>query len=71
MRLTAGPLSYSFPVASTDGKRIFAFAQQTRGELVRYNAKSGEFVPYLGGISAGELDFTARWTMGSVRHVPG
>jgi Tol biopolymer transport system component len=58
IRLTTGPLIYGFPVASKDGKKIFAVAVQPRGELVRYNAKSGDFVPYLGGISAGELDFT-------------
>jgi Tol biopolymer transport system component/predicted Ser/Thr protein kinase len=58
IRLTTGPLIYGFPVTSKDGKKIFAVAVQPRGELVRYNAKSGDFVPYLGGISAGELDFT-------------
>ncbi len=40
------------------GKRFLPSPIQPRGELVRYNAKSGDFVPYLGGISAGELDFT-------------
>ena len=58
IRLTAGPLLYGFPVASKDGKKIFAVAVQPRGELVRYNAKESNFIPYLGGISAGELDFT-------------
>ena len=31
---------------------------QLRAELVRYDAKSGDFVPYLGGISAGDVDFS-------------
>ena len=32
--------------------------QQPRAELVRYNIKSGDFLPYLGGISAGDVDFS-------------
>ena len=31
---------------------------QQRAELVRYDAKSGDFAPYLGGISAGDVDFS-------------
>src|SRR5206468_3432910 len=30
-----------------------------RGELVRYDIQSGQFVPYLGGISASSLSFSA------------
>src|SRR5437899_10460229 len=32
--------------------------QQTRGELVRYDAKSRQFLPFLAGISASEADFS-------------
>ena len=38
--LTAGPLSYSGPVASRDGKQIFAAGTKQRGELVRYDGNS-------------------------------
>jgi len=31
---------------------------QQRGELVSYDARSKEFVPFLGGISAGDVDFS-------------
>jgi eukaryotic-like serine/threonine-protein kinase len=58
MQLTTGPLSFSNPVPSRDGRKLFVIGSQPRAELVRYDFKSGEFVPYLGGISAGELDFS-------------
>jgi eukaryotic-like serine/threonine-protein kinase len=58
LQLTTGPLSFGAPVPSKDGKKLFVIGAQLRAELVRYDFKSGEFVPYLGGISAGELDFS-------------
>jgi Tol biopolymer transport system component len=63
MQLTAGPMSLYSPQPSTDGKRAFVIGEQPRGELVRYDAKSGQFVPYLGGISAGLVTFShdGRW----------
>jgi len=58
IQLTAGPLSYLVPQPSVDGKRIFAIGVQPRAELVRYDIKSHQFVPYLGGISAGQVSFS-------------
>ncbi|MGB6402210.1 MAG: protein kinase, partial [Candidatus Sulfotelmatobacter sp.] len=57
-QLTTGPLSFESLVPSADGKKLFVSAQQGRGELVRYDPKSKQFVPFLAGISAGELDFS-------------
>ena len=57
-RLTTGPLSFESVVPSTDGKKLFVSARQGRGQLVRYDAKSKQFVPFLAGISVGELDFS-------------
>jgi Tol biopolymer transport system component len=54
-RLTTGPLSYRSPIFSRDGKRLFAIGEQKRGELVRFDERSGVFVPFLGGISADSL----------------
>jgi len=54
VQLTNGPLSYEAPFASPDGKQIFAVGSKKRGELVHYDPKSREFVPYLLGISAVE-----------------
>ena len=56
--LTAGPMSFHSPQPSLDGKKIFVVGEQARAELVRYDTKSGQFVPYLGGISAGDLSFS-------------
>ena len=56
MQLTAGPMDFQSPVSSVDGKRLFVIGEQRRGELVRFESKSGQFVPYLGGISALEVD---------------
>jgi len=58
VQLTTGPLFFSSPVPSKDGKSLFVVGAQLRAELVRFDSKSGEFLPYLGGISAGELDFS-------------
>ncbi|MGC0777024.1 MAG: protein kinase, partial [Candidatus Acidiferrum sp.] len=58
VQLTTGPMNVGNPVPSRDGKKIFAQGWQPRGELVRYDAKSGQFAPYLSGISAMGLDFS-------------
>jgi len=57
-QLTTGPLSMVAPLPSADGKKIFAVAVQPRGQLVRYDGKSRQFVPFLSGISADGVDFT-------------
>jgi eukaryotic-like serine/threonine-protein kinase len=56
-RLTAGPLAFLSPVPGNDGKKLFVVGQQLRFELQRYDQKARHFLPYLNGISAGELDF--------------
>jgi Tol biopolymer transport system component len=58
VQLTTGPMNVGNPVPSRDGKKLFAQGWQPRGELVRYDAKSGQFAPYLSGISAMGLDFS-------------
>ena len=57
-QLTTGPMNVGAPVPSRDGKKLFVQGWQPRGELVRYDAKSGQFAPYLSGISAMGLDFS-------------
>jgi Tol biopolymer transport system component len=46
------------PLPSQDGRKLFVVGLQPRGELVRYDLKSGRFVPYLSGISADWLTFS-------------
>jgi eukaryotic-like serine/threonine-protein kinase len=58
MRLTSGPLSFEAAQPSADGKKIYVVGDQFRCELVRYDAKSGQFVPYLEGASAGDVSFS-------------
>lgn len=57
-QLTSSPLSLSSPLPSRDGKKLFVVGQAYRGELVRYDAKSARFMPFLGGISAEYVDFS-------------
>jgi Tol biopolymer transport system component/DNA-binding winged helix-turn-helix (wHTH) protein len=57
VQLTNGPLDFSFPAPSKDGKRIFSFGSQPRAELVRLDPKAG-LVPYFAGISATDLAFS-------------
>jgi serine/threonine protein kinase len=63
VKLTQGPLSFSQPTPSADGKQIFAIGSKARGELVRYDETAKQFVPYLSGISAFETVFSrdAKW----------
>jgi Tol biopolymer transport system component len=63
IRLTNGPLPYTLPCPSRDGKQIFALGTKQRGELVRYDMKSKQFVPFLSGISATDPTFSrdGRW----------
>ena len=56
--LTSGPIEWSPPVFSKDGKKIFATGSTSRGELVRFDSKSKLFEPFLGGISAESVSFS-------------
>jgi eukaryotic-like serine/threonine-protein kinase len=58
IRLTAGPLTYCAAHPSRDGKQIFAIGTKRRGELVRFDMTSHQFVPFLSGISAVDPTFS-------------
>jgi Tol biopolymer transport system component len=58
VRLTSGPLDYQAPQPSLDGKKIYVVGSQPRAELVKYDPKSQQFVPFLGGLSAGWVSFS-------------
>jgi len=58
VRLTSGPLSFQGPQPSYDGRKLFAIGVQRRGELVRYDTRSNQLIPYLSGISADTVDFS-------------
>jgi serine/threonine protein kinase/Tol biopolymer transport system component len=58
IRLTSGPMSFNGAQPSSDGKKIYAVGLQPRAELVRYDAKSGQFLPYLEGASISDISFS-------------
>ena len=58
VQLTSGPIRFTAPLPSKDGKQIFAIGVQLRGELTRFDPKSQRFVRYLSGISAEHLSFS-------------
>jgi DNA-binding winged helix-turn-helix (wHTH) protein/Tol biopolymer transport system component len=58
VQLTSGPLSFKGPQPSYDGSKLFAIGVQRRGELLRYDKRSKQFLPYLSGISADTVDFS-------------
>jgi len=58
IQLTASPMSLTSPMPSKDGKKLFVVGQTFRGELTRYEPKSRQFQPFLGGISAEYVDFS-------------
>ena len=58
VQLTHGPMNYSSPVPSADGRKLFAIGWQQRGELVRWDSRLRDFVRFLGGISAHWVGFS-------------
>jgi eukaryotic-like serine/threonine-protein kinase len=58
VQLTSSPMPLSGPTPSTDGKKLFLVGRTYRGELIRYDLKTSQFVPFLGGISAEYVSFS-------------
>jgi serine/threonine protein kinase/dipeptidyl aminopeptidase/acylaminoacyl peptidase len=58
VQLTSGPMTFSWPVPSRNGKKLFVVGVLARGELARYDAKSAGFAPFLSGISADSVSFS-------------
>jgi eukaryotic-like serine/threonine-protein kinase len=58
VRLTDSPLNLGSPLPSKDGRKLFVVGHRLLGELVRHDAKSGEFLPFLSGISAEFVTFS-------------
>jgi eukaryotic-like serine/threonine-protein kinase len=58
IQLTHSPISLGWPLPSKDGKKVFLAGGITRGELVRWDSKSGQFVPFLSGISVQDVSFS-------------
>jgi serine/threonine protein kinase/Tol biopolymer transport system component len=58
IQLTAGPMDFFQPLPSKDGKQIFAVGKSSQAEVIRYDPHTGQFVPYLSGVSAEGLAFS-------------
>jgi Tol biopolymer transport system component/DNA-binding winged helix-turn-helix (wHTH) protein len=58
VQLTEGPFNYYMPTPGSDGKTIYAVGSQSRGQLMRYDAWSGEFEPYADGQSIDHVAFS-------------
>jgi dipeptidyl aminopeptidase/acylaminoacyl peptidase len=59
VQLAEGPVDFwHAPLVAPDGKHIFALGAQQRGELLKYDPKSREFQPYLGGLSTDTIAFS-------------
>jgi serine/threonine protein kinase/Tol biopolymer transport system component len=58
IQLTSGPFDFHMPVPDPNGHKLYAIGVQQRGELVRYDAKSQQFQPFLPAIGAEQLDFS-------------
>ena len=52
VQLTTGPLAFDHALPSQDGHKMFVTGLQARGELVRYDSRSQQFLPFLSGISS-------------------
>jgi Tol biopolymer transport system component len=58
VQLTTGPLSFDQALPGNDGHQIFVSGLQPRSELVRYDSRSQQFLPFLSGISVEQVDFS-------------
>jgi eukaryotic-like serine/threonine-protein kinase len=58
VQLTTGPMNFGSPLPGRDGKKLFAQAWQPRAEMVRYDAKSSAFLPFLPDTAAAQVDFS-------------
>jgi Tol biopolymer transport system component len=51
-------MSFWSPLPSKDGKKLFVGGGLAHGELSRYDVKSAQFFPFLGGVSADSVSFS-------------
>ena len=58
VQLTVGGMSSQSPLPDRGGSRVFFIGSNRRGEVMKFDAKTREFSPYLQGISAEGLAFS-------------
>ena len=57
-QLTSGAIPWMDPAFSKDGKTIFATGITENGQLVRFDGKTNQLQPFLGGMSAEHVTFS-------------
>jgi Tol biopolymer transport system component len=55
LQLTFSPMTLAWPLPGRDGKKLFVVGRILRGELVRWDLKTGQCVSFLSGISAQDV----------------
>jgi Tol biopolymer transport system component len=58
MSVSTGPINAHEPVPSRDGKTLFVVGQNLAAELLRFDQGRRQFVAYLAGFSAWQVDFS-------------
>jgi Tol biopolymer transport system component len=58
VRLTSGPLFFGSPAPGSEARKLFVRGTQARAEVIRYDSQARNFVPYLSGISASDVDIS-------------
>ncbi len=58
VQLTSGATPFSEALPAKDGKHLFAVGAVARGEFVRYDSRSRQFVPFLPGVSGDHLNYS-------------
>jgi eukaryotic-like serine/threonine-protein kinase len=58
VQITSGAIRFVEALPAKDSKHLFAVGVAPRGEVNRFDARSGQFVPLLGGISADFATFS-------------
>jgi len=56
LQLTTGPPNFYMGAPTLDGKKLIVTSAEPRAELVRYDEAAGQYIPFLGGISAGDVE---------------
>ena len=58
VQVTTGPLALFSPLPSKDTKKHFVVGRRPRGEFVRYDSQTNQFMPFLSGICAEHVSFS-------------
>ncbi len=56
--LTSSPMTLSSPLPANNGNKLYVLGRTYRGQSMRYEPKSGDFTPFLGGVSGEYLTFS-------------